>query len=85
MEKDYNFEYMRLLKETVGGAKLRAFVLGYSSKSLDRYLDKQQGKLSEIKYAATQENQEIKLTREHMNLEYKLFHIKVKKTCSEME
>ena len=60
MEGDYSSKYESLLKETIFGTRVRAFVFGYNSERVENYLDKQKQLLWAIEDTAQMEGIDVR-------------------------
>ncbi|MBI2208385.1 hypothetical protein HYU50_02720 [Candidatus Woesearchaeota archaeon] len=83
MARDYVVEYGLLLQETLRGAKVRAFFLGYGSERLDSYLNRRKQKIWVFRNEAYLQGREIhtsenvKLNSELSGLEVKVMRVKL--------
>ena len=84
MERNYEAEYKALVNRTVRGTKIRAFFLGYNHERTERYFDSHQRQIFDLEHEATDKNREIKMTRENLNLEFKLFELRTRIIYSNM-
>ena len=81
MGRNYGAEYQSLMKETIWGMKLRAFFFGYGSDITDNYLKNQMTKRSKLEAEASECKKDIPLSKENMDLEFRVYKIKNQIIC----
>ena len=74
---DYPTQYGDLLKETVRGARIRAFFLGYRSNCLNDYIEEQKKALYHLREEAFDAGEEIH-TRKNVDLGFKIFTLEAR-------
>jgi hypothetical protein len=74
---NYTDQYGDLLRETIRGAKVRAFFLGYRSNNLNDYLEQQKKALFRLREEASDAGEEIR-NRRNDDLGFKIFTLEAR-------
>jgi hypothetical protein len=74
---DYTSNYRMLMRETLGGVKIRAIFFGYGSETLRKYLEIQKDKIHTLQHEAFDAGFNLNY-KEDLDLSYKLLKVDVK-------